>query len=173
VSDAARSFRNSASFGKRIEYWVIGLLLKDGFDVFVPLVDDDGIDAIIRHENGRKIDLQIKARSNMVEFGAAGLFAALTHPEPRENYFFLFYSERMDVMWLMSSVDFVAQANTNKSGKNVGKRSIWLNGRSTKNRLEHSRPKYDPWRISLDGRHDFARLKSYLSTGLDDVRPQS
>ena len=170
MSDAARSFRNSASFGKRIEYWVIGLLLKDGFDVFVPLVDDDGIDAIIRHENGRKIDLQIKARSKSVGFGDAALFAALSHPEPRDGYFFLFYAERMDVMWLMSSADFIAQAATNKSGKNIGKRSVWFNGRSRRTNVEHCKPKYDPWRTTDKGHHDFSRLATFLSTGVDELR---
>jgi hypothetical protein len=38
-------FRNTASFGKRIEYYVVGLMLKEGLDVYMPLVDDDAIDA--------------------------------------------------------------------------------------------------------------------------------
>jgi hypothetical protein len=158
-----RSFRNSAAFGKRMEYWIIGLLLKEGFDVFIPLVDDDGIDAIIRHSNGRKIELQIKARSGTVGFGAAALFAALTHSEEREGYFFLFYSERLDTMWLMSSHDFIAAAVTNKSGKNIGKRSVWMNGKSTRKQVEHPKPRFDPWRISVKGRHDFSRIEAFLS----------
>jgi len=40
--------RHSAGFGKRIEYWVIGLMLKEGIDVYVPLVDDDAIDAVMK-----------------------------------------------------------------------------------------------------------------------------
>ena len=40
-------FRHSAGFGKRIEYWIIGRMLKEGLDVYVPLVDDDAIDAVI------------------------------------------------------------------------------------------------------------------------------
>jgi len=43
-----KTFRHSAGFGKRIEYWVIGLMLKEGIDVYVPLVDDDAIDAIMK-----------------------------------------------------------------------------------------------------------------------------
>ena len=163
------SFRNSAAFGKRIEYWIIGLLLKDGFDVFVPLVDDDGIDAIIRGPGGRKLDLQIKARSETVGFGDAGLFAALTHPKPREGYFFLFHAERMKMSWLMSSEDFIANANTNKRGGNIGKRSIWLNGRSGVTQTEHPKPKFERWRIATDDRHDFSRIRHYLETGKDLV----
>ena len=29
---AKKSFRNSAAFGKRIEYWIIGRMLKEGLD---------------------------------------------------------------------------------------------------------------------------------------------
>jgi hypothetical protein len=38
-------FRHSAGFGKRIEFWIIGQMLKEGLDVYVPLVDDNAIDA--------------------------------------------------------------------------------------------------------------------------------
>jgi len=94
-----KTFRHSAGFGKRIEFWLIGQMMKEGLDVYVPLVDDFGIDAVIRKPNGKFVELQIKASSIDVKFGAAALFAAITH-EPRDNYFFLFYSERMNLMWL-------------------------------------------------------------------------
>lgn len=167
-----RSFRNSAAFGKRIEYWLIGLLLKDAFDVFVPLVDDDGIDAIIRGADGRKIDLQIKARSDTVLFGDAALFAALTHPEPRGDYFFLFYAERMRMSWLMSSADFCKVAHQNKKGKNVGKRSVWLNGRRSIDQTEHPNPKFEPWRVAENDAHDFSRIAAYLNSGRDELEPE-
>ena len=38
-------FRNTAAFGKRMEYWIIGRMLKEGLDLYLPLVDDDAIDA--------------------------------------------------------------------------------------------------------------------------------
>jgi len=31
----AHSFRHSAGFGKRMEYWIIGRMLKEGLDVYV------------------------------------------------------------------------------------------------------------------------------------------
>jgi len=152
-------FRHTAGFGKRIEYWVIGLLLKEGFDVFVPLVDDDGVDALIRGPNGKIIELQIKARSLDTIFGDAALFSALHHPDVRQNYYFLFYSERMDTMWFMSSADFVLQAVTNKSGKNKGKRSIWFNGKNSKLGTEHPRPQFLPWCVSENGKHNFSVIR--------------
>jgi hypothetical protein len=124
----ALPFRHSAGFGKRIEYWIIGKMLKEGIDVYVPLVDDDAIDAVIRKSDGSFITVQIKARSKNVVMGDAALFAAIPH-ELRDNYWFVFYSERMDMMWIMSSVEFIKEAVQNKSGKNKGKRSIWFNGK--------------------------------------------
>lgn len=145
-------------------------MLKANLDVYIPLVDDDGIDAILRGPDGRKIDLQIKARSSSVLFGDGALFAALTHPAVREGYYFLFYAERMDHMWLMSSKDFISNANENRNGKNAGKRSIWLNGRNTRSKLEHPNPRFNPWSISRAGTHDFSRLHSILQTGDDCLR---
>ena len=37
-------FRHAAGFGKRIEYSIIAEMLKEDMDVYVPLVDDNGID---------------------------------------------------------------------------------------------------------------------------------
>ncbi len=121
-------FRNSAGFGKRIEYWVIGLMLKEGIDVYVPLVDDDAIDAVIKKPDGTFIEVRIKARSKTVKMGNSALFAAISH-KPRKNYFFVFYSERLDSFWIMSSEEFIKESVQNKSGKNVGLRSVWFNGK--------------------------------------------
>lgn len=68
----AKTFRHSAGFGKRIEYWIIGNMLKEGLDVYIPMVDDDAIDAVIRRKDESFITVQIKARSKEVVFGDAG-----------------------------------------------------------------------------------------------------
>jgi hypothetical protein len=148
-----RKFRHNAGFGKRMEYFVLGRMLKEGIDLYVPLVDDFGIDAVVRKSDGTFIELQIKARSEDVIFGDAALFAAITHEE-RQNYFFVFYSARLDKTWIMSSQEFLAESVLNKSGKNVGKRSIWFNGKNTKAKTEHGHPKFDKY---LDEK--FSRLK--------------
>lgn len=145
-------FRHSAAFGKRIEYYVVGLMLKEGLDVYMPLVDDDAIDAVIKRPDGRFVEVQIKARSSKVKFGSAGLFSALTH-EYRPNYWFVFYSERMETMWIMSSKEFIENCTQTKSGKNVGKRSIWFNGKQTKAEAEHTRPQFEKFVA-----RDFSRI---------------
>ena len=90
------AFRHSAGFGKRIEYWIIGRMLKEGMDVYVPLVDDHAVDAIVKRRYGTIAQVQIKARSNDCLENDAALFAAIPHPEERKDYWFIFYSERMD-----------------------------------------------------------------------------
>ena len=140
------TFRHSAAFGKRIEYYIVGLMLKEGLDVYLPLVDDDAIDAVVKKPDGSFVELQIKARSKKAKFGNAALFAALKH-EYRPNYWFVFYSERMDATWLLSSKEFVRESNQNKSGKNVGKRSLWFNGRNTKEKTEHVKPQFEKYLV--------------------------
>lgn len=147
-----KSFRHSAAFGKRIEYYIIGLMLKEGLDVYVPMVDDDAIDAVIKKPDGGFIEVQIKARSKNVVFGDAALFAAIPH-DYRPNYWFVFYSERMDKMWILSSKEFIKEAVQNKSGKNKGKRSIWFNGKNTKEKSEHVKPQFEKYLVN-----DFSRL---------------
>ncbi len=139
-----QTFRNSAAFGKRIEYYIIGLMLKEGLDVYMPLVDDDAIDAVVKKPDGTFVEVQIKARSKEVKFGDAGLFAALTH-EYRPNYWFVFYSERLDKILILSSKEFIKESNQNKTGKNEGKRSLWFNGKNTKEQTEHIKPQFEKY----------------------------
>jgi len=122
-----KSFINSAGFGKRMEYKLIGDMLIEGLDCYVPLVDDHGVDCVIKKEDGTFIEIQIKARSKDVTDGDAALFAAITH-ELTDNFYFLFFSERLDTMWILSSKEFLDECVTNKTGKNTGKHSIWFNG---------------------------------------------
>lgn len=142
------AFRHSAGFGKRIEYWIIGLMLKQGLDVYLPLVDDDAIDAVIKRPDGSFIEVQIKARSNTVKLGDGALFAAITH-EIRQNYWFVFYSERLDKIWILSSDEFVAESIQNKNGINAGKRSLWFNGtklnKTKTHREEYAKERYEKY----------------------------
>lgn len=146
------SFRNSAAFGKRIEFYVVGRMLKEGLDVYLPLVDDDAIDAVIKRPDGKFVEVQIKARSRDAKFGNAANFAALRH-DLRENYWFVFYSERMDKTWIMSSREFLRESAQTVSGKNIGIRAIQFNGKNTRSQTEHVRPQYERYLAT-----DFQRL---------------
>jgi hypothetical protein len=115
-----KSFRHSAGFGKQIEYWIIGRMLKEGLDVYVPLVDDHAVDAIVKRRDWTIAQIQIKARSSACAETDAGLFAAIPHSEERSDYWFVFYSERMDKIWILTSAEFLSESIVNKTGKNVG-----------------------------------------------------
>lgn len=49
----------------------------------------------------------------------------------------------MDKTWILSSQEFVDNAVQNKTGKNMGKRSIWFNGKDTKKKTEHPKPQWN------------------------------
>lgn len=157
MTENPKTFRNSAAFGKRIEYWIIGRMLKEGIDVYVPLVDDHAVDAIIKRADGSTALIQIKARSKEVVMGDAGLFAAIPHEELRQNYWFVFYSERLDLMWIMTSAEFLQHSHQNKSGKNAGLRTVWFNGKR-KNKVtglaeEYCKPQWEQFIA-----RDFSRI---------------
>ena len=150
------SFRSSAGFGKRMEYNIVGQMLMEGLDCYLPLVDDHGVDCVIKKTDGTFIEIQIKARSNEVADGDAALFAAITHTLT-PNFYFVFYSERLNSMWIMSSEEFLNECVTNKNGKNAGKHSIWFNGnrkdKSTSIKKEYCYPKFDKYKAT-----DFSRF---------------
>ena len=80
----------------------------EGLDCYAPLVDDNGVDCIVKKANGTFIEIQIKARSNDVKQDDAALFSAIEH-YLRENYYFVFYSERLNCMWILSSEEFLPE----------------------------------------------------------------
>ncbi len=122
------TFRSSASFGKRQEYSVVARLLKEGMDVYMTLIDDQGIDCVVRKDSKTYYDIQIKARSKDALPIDAGRFAAMTIVDPRPNYYFIFYSEQADRLWIMPSEDLVKIASRNKQGNNIGKYHILFTG---------------------------------------------
>ena len=92
--------RSSQSFGKRQEHAAIAEMLKRGLDVYLTLVDDKGIDCIVRKDENTYFDVQIKARSKNVKY--PGNFS-LSDIIARPNYFFVLYSERADKFWVIPS----------------------------------------------------------------------
>lgn len=150
------TFRHSAGFGKRMEYNIVGKMLMEGLDCYMPLVDDHGVDCVVKKQDGTFIEIQIKARSKEVSDGDAALFAAITH-ESTPNFFFIFYSERLDKMWILSSEEFLKECVTNKSGKNAGKHSIWFNGKKknpeTNQKEEYAYEKFEKYACT-----DFSRF---------------
>lgn len=119
-------FFELASVGKRMEFSLIADMLREGMDIYRPMVDDKGIDCILRREDGTFAEIQIKARSSGIGAQNAAGFAGITC-EPRRNYWFVFHAAKIGVggtMWIMNSLELVTHASKNVSGKNSGKYSI-------------------------------------------------
>ena len=117
------TYRNTASFGKRQEFVVMVELLKRGFDVYLTLVDDQGIDCVVRIDEKRYLDIQIKARSKNIE--NPFLFAAMKF-KARKNYIFIFYTEKDKSFWTIPSIELEELSYENKNGKNIGKKAITM-----------------------------------------------
>lgn len=120
------SFFELASFGKRMEFALIADMLKEGLDIYRPMVDDKGIDCVLRRDDGSYAEIQIKARSARIGAENAARFAGIVC-EPRRNYWFVFHSAKIGVtgtMWIMNSLELVNLASRNSSGKNKGKYTI-------------------------------------------------
>ena len=64
------------SFGKAIEYKVASEMVREGFDVYLPVADDHGVDLIARTPAGNVVEVQVKALSKT---NKRGLFAAINH----------------------------------------------------------------------------------------------
>ena len=60
----------------------------------------------------------------------------------------------MDDIWILSSKEFIKEAVQNKTGKNKGKRSIWFNGRKTKDNIEYCKPQFKKYLV-----HNFNKFK--------------
>jgi hypothetical protein len=124
-------YRDSASYGKRQEYVAVSELLKRNFDVYMTLVDDQGIDCVVRINQNRYLDIQIKARSRKALPNQWAYFPRLVVPEGRDNHFFILYSEGANSYWVFPSQDVIDLAmmkgtniSRNITGDNAGKYAI-------------------------------------------------
>ena len=123
MGEFVRPYRDTASFGRRQEYIAAAELLRRGFDVYMTLVDDQGIDCVIRLDGNRYIDLQIKARSKSAQQGS---FFAAMKITARKNLWYMFFAETLGHYWLLPSTDVVALGHQNKNGKHAGKVHLTL-----------------------------------------------
>lgn len=69
----------------------------------------------------------------------------------------MFYSERLDTIWLMTSEEFIEESVQNKTGKNIGLRGIWFNGKRT-DRKTGEKSEYVKERYLRYVVRDFSRL---------------
>jgi hypothetical protein len=155
------TYRDTASYGKRQEYKAIAKLLHEGFDVYSTLVDDQGIDCVIRINSKRYLEIQIKARSGEnCQLKNRGFFPNLFISEDKgDNYFYIFYSEYIDTYWVVPANDIVRMAD--ETGTNVSriknKTSFHFAARCAGNNC-NPLPQFDSYK------NNFNLLKNYEGT---------
>ena len=52
-----------------MEFVIIAEMLSEGLDVYTPLIDDNGIDTVVRKPDGSFVEIQIKTRSKDINPG--------------------------------------------------------------------------------------------------------
>ena len=106
--------------GKRGEYAVIGKLLENRLDVYVPIVDVENIDCVTRSPKGKFNERKIKTRSVDVKHPVF----EVPEYKPRRNFFIICHFAETPDFWVIPSTKF------HKSGlllKKYNKRRITMN----------------------------------------------
>lgn len=123
------------SLGKTGELLVISLLLDEGREVYTPVVDDHGIDLLVRTRNYRPEGCKEEAGS--YEFqeiqvktvsGAGEALFVFKLKQARPNYWFIFYVKNINTYWIINSMEIGKPGlfPQNKAGKHIGKYNICL-----------------------------------------------
>jgi len=84
--------------GKAIEHYIISELLKNDFDVFVPVVDT-GIDLIIKDKEGGLVEIQVKSRMINNDEDCFNIKSF----EPRHNFFIVCHNIKDNVFYVLAS----------------------------------------------------------------------
>lgn len=140
---------SSACYARRMELLVISRFMAEGFECFMPAVDDNGTDFVAKTSSGRFIELQVKARKlkenepGLCTLGS-GRFQ-VKNPVERPNYYYIFIVEQLNKMWCFSAKEYLKECSRHKSGKNMDKTSLVLLSPSSK-----PRPKYQKYEIKQE-----------------------
>lgn len=152
--------KSKFALGKATEYKVASIFLDADCEVYLPAVDDHGVDMLLippknlndmlslppevaqeLYKAGQSGILEVQVKS----LSTGGLFAAISCPNPRPNYFYVFYIRSIETYWLIPSLDFVKIASQNSATcKNAFKYSLTLaTGKGELRRTEYiiKRPK--------------------------------
>ena len=113
---------NTGKIGKRSELRVFAQMLQDGLDVYIPLVDDHGVDAIVCWKNGPLLRVQVKSRENSAK-GNHAKFRIRPIPANLDGLYFVFYSKHLEETWLMSAKDFIRETGGQQAINFRGKHS--------------------------------------------------
>jgi len=91
---------HSVAKGKRSELYVMAVLLENGFKVFQPLADVEGIDCIVLGQGNKFYPIQIKSRAEFTE----GDLVSVSHFT--DDMFISIYDVLTKKYWVIPSGDY-------------------------------------------------------------------
>ena len=98
---------NCINKGKAIEHFFICELLKNDFDIFVPVVDT-GIDMIIKDREGGFVEVQVKSRIIKIDDDCFSIKDFI----PKENFFIICHNISTNEFFCMPSITFFEKSET-------------------------------------------------------------
>ena len=102
--------------GKQGEYEVIIKLMSEGFLVYTPVLDIDGVDCIIKNDKGRLMELQIKTRNKGDGYNKQ--FIVKRQLECNLNFFICCYIIDTGEIWYIPSYVF-QKLSKNENGSTI------------------------------------------------------
>lgn len=102
--DFSNNISNSIT-GKKGEYEIITKLMSEGFIVYTPVLDIDGVDCVVKNEHGRLIEIQIKTRIKGEGFNKE--FVIKRDLKPNKNFFICCYLIDEGEYWFIPSYLFL------------------------------------------------------------------
>ena len=152
MPSVAPSGGTTAERGKAGEMYVIGELLKRGAMVLTPVVDNKGIDCVVRKKDGTLLELQIK--SAFTEYQSGWFDVYDLHLQKVHRFVVVgvdMYCEPTEV-WIVPANTFIkySQQATRKSGSRLFRLNLDSKSRKHSNRVRRDilRPRYlNAWHI--------------------------
>lgn len=131
---------------KRAALWVFDQLLREGVIAYTPLLNIEGVDAVVRCEDGRFRDLVIRASGNE----HYPLWFSVNRIQARDNLFVMCVAWQVTPVqcWIFPSAEFVRNAATKGRANELDLESEAGAGGKLKQTLSMYR---NAWRLITDG----------------------
>jgi hypothetical protein len=131
---------------KRAALWVFDQLLREGVIAYTPLMNVEGVDAVIRCQDGTYRDLLIRASASEHD----PLWFQVRQLKPRPNFYILCVAWALTPaqVWVLPSEDFAREASARGSATDLNLEVEGPDGQKLKQKLSRYR---NAWRLITDG----------------------
>jgi hypothetical protein len=131
---------------KRAALWVFDQLLREGVIAYTPLMNVEGVDAVIRCEDGTYRDILIRASTNEHH----PTWFSVRHLKPRPNLFVLCVAWALTPpqVWVLPSEEYARAAASFGNSTDLDLEVDAGDGQKLKQKLSRFR---NAWRLLTDG----------------------